>query len=628
MNVSGHFTGGDGTRAVRAGLPEPVKYEPTLPGPVFAAHFHLPGEPTGPYTYGRDENPTWTHLEAAIGELEAPGQDGVETLVFASGMAAISSVLFSQLRAGDVVVLPSDGYQVLPLVRAQLEAYGVEVRTAPTGGDAQLDVLDGAKLLWIESPSNPGLDVCDIRRLVEAAHARGALVAVDNTLATPLGQRPLELGADFSVASGTKQLTGHGDVLLGYVTGRAGEPMTAVRRWRKIVGAIPGPMEAWLAHRSIATLQLRVERQNATALLVAEALRQRPEVTGLRYPGCPATRRARSPRGRLRRFGCVVSFTLPTRARADRFLEALRLVDNTTARRGAVHGRGAARTLSGAGTRCRRASSGCRWAPRIPRTSWRICCGRWTSRRTDRPPGGPHRIPATSSAACRFPGGPYRDPGDAAYRTGSRVAPGRPPPTGAELLRGAQSGRHSMSPIGHVSRCFTWNQLGHISPMTVRPVVKRTARAVLLDGDDPILIKRTKPGVDPYWVTPGGGVEPGDPTVVHALHREVYEELGAKITDVVPCFVDTVEHIGEDACFTGRQGAALLRLPAELMDSGLLGTVPRWSIPRASTRSCGCRSPWSGSPPSTWCRCRCGTTWTGTSRAYGPCTRRIWAERG
>ncbi|MGW4197818.1 cystathionine gamma-lyase [Streptomyces sp. NPDC005004] len=321
---------GDGTRAVRAGLPEPVKHEPTLPGPVFAAHFHLPGEVTGPYTYGRDDNPTWTHLERAIGELEAPGQDGVETLVFASGMAAISAVLFSQLRSGDVVVLPSDGYQVFPLVRGQLEAYGIEVRTAPTGGDAQLEVLDGARLLWIESPSNPGLDVCDIRRLVAAAHERGALVAVDNTLATPVGQRPLELGADFSVASGTKQLTGHGDVLLGYVAGRDGEAMAAVRRWRKIVGAIAGPMEAWLAHRSIATLALRADRQNATALLLAEALRKHPDVAGLRYPGLPDDPAHPIASRQMRRYGCVVSFTLPTRERAERFLGALRLVEDAT----------------------------------------------------------------------------------------------------------------------------------------------------------------------------------------------------------------------------------------------------------------------------------------------------------
>ncbi|MET7676696.1 cystathionine gamma-lyase [Streptomyces seoulensis] len=330
VNAAHPDSPGDGTRAVRAGLPEPVKHEPTLPGPVFAAHFHLPGEVSGPYSYGRDGNPTWTLLERAIGELEAPGADDTETLVFASGMAAISAVLFSQLKTGDTVVLPSDGYQALPLARAQLEAFGIEVRTAPTGGDAQLDVLDGAKLLWIESPSNPGLDVCDIRRLVEEAHARGALVAVDNTLATPLGQRPLELGADFAVASGTKQLSGHGDVLLGYVVGRAGEPMDAVRRWRKIVGAIPGPMEAWLAHRSIATLPLRVDRQNATALAVAEALRDRPEISGLRYPGLPDDPSHEVAARQMRRFGCVVSFTLPTRERAERFLEALRLVEDAT----------------------------------------------------------------------------------------------------------------------------------------------------------------------------------------------------------------------------------------------------------------------------------------------------------
>ncbi|MBT2895271.1 cystathionine gamma-lyase [Streptomyces sp. McG3] len=322
-------TMGDGTRAVRAGLPEPEQFGPTLPGPVFAAHFHLSGEPVGPYTYGRETNPTWTHLERAIGELEAPGED-VGTTVFASGMAAITAVLLSQVRSGDAVVLPDDGYQALPLVREQLEAYGVEVRTAPTGGDAQLALLTGAKLLWIESPSNPGLDVCDIRRLVEAAHAAGTLVAVDNTLATPIGQRPLELGADFSVASDTKGMTGHGDILLGHVTCRDPRLTADVRRWRKVVGAIPGPMEAWLAHRSLATLQLRVDRQCTTALALAEALTKRAEVTGLRYPGL-STDPSHVVAGRqMRRFGSVVSFELADRETAERFLSALRLVDDAT----------------------------------------------------------------------------------------------------------------------------------------------------------------------------------------------------------------------------------------------------------------------------------------------------------
>ncbi|MER8232174.1 cystathionine gamma-lyase [Streptomyces sp. NPDC094049] len=321
---------GDGTRAVRAGLPEPVKYEPTLPGPVFAAHYHLPGEPTGPYAYGRDDNPTWTHLERAIGELEAPGEPDVETLVFASGMAAISAVLFSQLKAGDTVVMPADGYQALPLLHQQLRAFGVEVRTAPTGGDAQLDVLDGADLLWIETPSNPGLDVCDVRRLVRAAHSGGTLVAVDNTLATPLGQRPLELGADFSVASDTKGMTGHGDVLLGHVSCRDPGRAAEVRRWRKVVGAIPGPMEAWIAHRSLATLQLRIDRQCSTALVLARALAGRSDVTGLRYPGLPDDPSHQVAARQMRRFGSVVSFELADRERAERFLGALRLVEDAT----------------------------------------------------------------------------------------------------------------------------------------------------------------------------------------------------------------------------------------------------------------------------------------------------------
>ncbi|MER5930225.1 cystathionine gamma-lyase [Streptomyces sp. NPDC002054] len=324
---------GDGTRAVRAGLPEPVKNQPTLPGPVFASHFHLPGEVDGPYTYAREANPTWTLLERAIGELEAPrdgSADAPETVVFASGMAAVSAVLLSQASAGDTVVLPDDGYQALPLVREQLQAYGVHVRTAPTAADAQLEVLDGARLLWIESPSNPGLEVCDIRRLTEAAHAGGTLVAVDNTLATPLGQRPLELGADFAVASGTKGLTGHGDLLLGYVVCRTPELAARIRQWRKIVGAIPGPMEAWLAHRSLATLQLRTHRQWANALAVAEALAARPDVAGLRHPGLPGDPSHKTATRQMHGYGSVVSFTLSDRAHADRFLRALTLVEDAT----------------------------------------------------------------------------------------------------------------------------------------------------------------------------------------------------------------------------------------------------------------------------------------------------------
>ncbi|WP_052847558.1 cystathionine gamma-lyase [Streptomyces avicenniae] len=322
---------GEGTRAVQAGVPTPEPYEPPVPGPVFAAHFHLPGDPAAaPYAYGRQGNPTWTALEAAVAELESPGQEA-HAVVFSSGMAAISAVLLGLSGPGDTVVLPDDGYQLLPRVRARLEGFGVTVRTAPTGGDAQLGALDDAtRLLWLETPANPGLDVCDIRRLADAAHARGALVAVDNTLATPLGQRPLDLGADLSVASGTKALNGHGDVLLGYVVTRDPELAARVRAWRTEVGAIIGPMEAWLAHRGIATLHLRVARQDANALAVARALRDRPEVTGLRYPGLPEDPSHALAARQMRHFGCVVSFTLPDREFADRFLGALRLVGDAT----------------------------------------------------------------------------------------------------------------------------------------------------------------------------------------------------------------------------------------------------------------------------------------------------------
>ncbi|MFD0683389.1 cystathionine gamma-lyase [Actinomadura fibrosa] len=323
---------GDGTLAVGAGRPPAEKYAPALPGPVFAAHFHLPGEPVGPYTYGRDANPTWTLLEAAIGELEG----GAEVVTFASGMAAIAAVVLSQVKAGDVVVMPTDCYNVTRALKDRLESYGAEVRMAPTADDAQLGVLDGARLVWLETPSNPNLDVCDIARIADAAHAGGALVAVDNTLSTPLGQRPLDLGADFSVASDTKAMSGHGDLLLGHVATRDAGLAESVRLWRKTVGAIPGPMEAWLAHRSLATLHLRLDRQAANALALATALKDRPEVSGLRYPGLPDDPSHELASRQMRRFGCVVSFTLPDEAFAERFLGALRFAAQATSF-GSVH---------------------------------------------------------------------------------------------------------------------------------------------------------------------------------------------------------------------------------------------------------------------------------------------------
>src|SRR5207245_11274623 len=143
----------------------------------------------------------------------------------------------------------------------------------------------GAKLLWLESPSNPGLEVCDIAALAAAAHAAGALVAVDNTTPTVLGQQPLALGADFSMASDTKALTGHSDLILGHVATREQAWADRLRTWRTQFGAIPGPMEVWLAHRSLGTLDLRFARQCNNALALATLLVHSPDVPAVRYLG-------------------------------------------------------------------------------------------------------------------------------------------------------------------------------------------------------------------------------------------------------------------------------------------------------------------------------------------------------
>jgi cystathionine gamma-lyase len=313
------------TDAVRAGLPPARDGEPFLPGPVFAAPFHLAGEGS-PAGYSRYGNPTWAALEAGLGELE-----GGRSLVFPSGMAAIAGMLFSLVPADGVVVIPSDGYfTVRPLAHEQLATRGVEVREAATSDEAVLAALAGASLVLVETPSNPGLDVCDIAMLARAAHEEGALLAVDNTLATPVGQRPLELGADLSVTSGTKMLTGHSDVMLGVVTAAAEEHAERLHRWRSHAGSIVGPMEAWLAHRSLATLDVRAERQSANALALAELLASRSDVSGVRYPGLPGDPSHETAARQMRRFGPVVCFDLGSAERAQAFLAAAELVAEAT----------------------------------------------------------------------------------------------------------------------------------------------------------------------------------------------------------------------------------------------------------------------------------------------------------
>jgi cystathionine gamma-lyase len=315
------------TLILQAGLPDRRTPGAFLPGPQFASTFVSPGDPAGhAYTYGRFGNPTWSAWEAALEALE-----GGPALAFPSGMAACAAVFGTCLRAGDAVVLPSDAYYTTrSFAQNWLATNGVEVRLAPTRDEAQAALLHGAKLLWVETPTNPGLDVCDLRELIGAARREGVLVAVDNTTATAALQQPLALGATFSLASDTKALTGHSDLILGHVATGHPEWLARLRTWRTQHGSIPGPMETWLAHRSLGTLALRLARQCANAGALAQFLRLRPEVRGVRYPGHPEDPAHEVARRQMSGYGAVLSFDLDSRPRAERFLGALALVREST----------------------------------------------------------------------------------------------------------------------------------------------------------------------------------------------------------------------------------------------------------------------------------------------------------
>ena len=318
---------GPGTRVVRAGLPEAEQGEPFLPGPVFAAPFHLSGDPAeAENVYTRYGNPTWARYEQAVGALE-----GAQAVLFSSGMAAAAALLLTQLEPGSVVAMDSGCYHgVRALAAAHLEPRGVEVRLAPPA--ALAEAAEGADLLWLESPSNPELEVYD----VAAFAARGVTTVVDNTTAGPLLQQPLELGADYGLTSATKSMSGHADLLLGYVTTRDRERVQALRDWRRLAGALPGPFETWLAHRSLPTLALRLERGCDNAIAIARLLAARDDVETVRYPGLPSDPGHDVARRQMRGYGAVVSFDLGSEERAERFLSGARLVTDATSF-GSVH---------------------------------------------------------------------------------------------------------------------------------------------------------------------------------------------------------------------------------------------------------------------------------------------------
>ncbi|MHA7124824.1 trans-sulfuration enzyme family protein [Janibacter indicus] len=269
------------TRVVALGRPERVPGAPLNPPVTFTSTYIQ----DGPVNYARVDNPTWTPFEEAVGELE-----GGDALLYSSGMAAVQAAL-SLVPVGGTVVAPAAAYNgvVVTLTEAQRDGRLAVRWVDVTDSAATIAALPGADLLWLESPSNPLLEVADIAGLTAAAHAAGALVVVDNTFATPLLQRPLEDGVDVVVHSATKYLSGHSDVILGLTVTPgtdAGRKLHArLTRHRTLGGSIAGPMEAWLALRGLRTLSLRLERACANAADLAERLATHPRISRVRYPG-------------------------------------------------------------------------------------------------------------------------------------------------------------------------------------------------------------------------------------------------------------------------------------------------------------------------------------------------------
>lgn len=272
------------TLTVTAGRPDRAPGAPVNAGVVLSSTYVSQGPPMpGEAMYTRYDAPTWHPFEEALGALEA---SPLPALVYSSGMAAVAAA-FSLVPPGGRVVVPRHAYQVT-LVLAQelsttqgIEVVPVDLRDLGAVGTA----VQGAALVWVESPTNPMLEVADLPAVIAAAHAAGALVAVDNTFATPLGQRPLTLGADVVVHSVTKALAGHSDVVLGAVVTGDPDLRSRLDAYRRTHGAIAGPFEVWLALRGLRTLALRVERAQANAQVLAERLAARPDVVEVRYPG-------------------------------------------------------------------------------------------------------------------------------------------------------------------------------------------------------------------------------------------------------------------------------------------------------------------------------------------------------
>ncbi|MGY6501994.1 MAG: trans-sulfuration enzyme family protein [Acidimicrobiales bacterium] len=328
------------TRAVSAGRsaePGAPLNEPMVP----ASNFVLGGE----RAYSRDDGtPTVAAFEAAVGSLE-----DAEAVAFSSGMGAIAAV-FDQLPVGSRIVWPEDCYQGVAGLIAHGERLGrwTATRLAVNDTAAWCDAATTADLIWVESPSNPLLQVADLRRIGAAPRSPGAILAVDNTLAGPLGQRPLEAGADIAVQSATKHLGGHSDLLCGVATTRRPELAAALRTRRELHGATPGTLETYLATRGIRTYALRGAAASASAIELAGRLSADERVEVVRYPGLASHATHEAARHNLTSFGSVISFDVAggaeaaeevcRRLRVVRHATSFGAVESTIERRAAIPG--------------------------------------------------------------------------------------------------------------------------------------------------------------------------------------------------------------------------------------------------------------------------------------------------
>jgi cystathionine gamma-synthase len=278
--------------------------------------------------YSRNEGtPGWEALEEIVGGLE-----GGSAISFSSGMAAVAAV-FDQLRTGAVVAVADDCYQGVAALADSGQSQGrwSVRRIGVTDTAGWIGMCGVADLLWLESPSNPLLAVADLDVICRAPRRKGAILAADNTFATPLNQRPLALGADLSVQSVTKFIGGHSDLLGGIVTARDARLAESLRRSRGLGGATPGSLETFLAVRGARTLALRLERAQMNAMTLAERLARHPAVAVTRYPGLPGHPTHAAARRQLEGFGTIISFDVRGDARtADALCAGLQLIQHAT----------------------------------------------------------------------------------------------------------------------------------------------------------------------------------------------------------------------------------------------------------------------------------------------------------